>query len=101
LVIDEAGKQRASIHVDHTAQGLVKLNTFLEGITGSDKKDQMACIVETNQGLLITFLLEAGWHVYPVNPRTVDRRRLMPICLPRPDEQTLPICVGSFPIAPL
>jgi transposase len=75
LVIDEAGKQRASIHVDHTAQGLAKLNTFLEGITGSDKKDQMACIVETNQGLLITFLLEAGWHVYPVNPRTVDRRR--------------------------
>ncbi len=35
----------------------------------------MACILETNQGLLITALLEAGVPVYPVNPKTVDRRR--------------------------
>ncbi len=26
-------------------------------------------------GLLIAHLLEDGWPVYPVNPRTVDRRR--------------------------
>ncbi len=75
LVIDDAGKQVGSVHVDHSQEGLTKLSNFLEGITGPEKKDQMACIVETNQGLLITFLLEAGWHVYPVNPRTVDRRR--------------------------
>jgi len=35
----------------------------------------MACIIETTHGLLIAHLLEAGWPVYPVNPRTVDRRR--------------------------
>ena len=35
----------------------------------------MACIVETSQGLLITHLLEVGWSVYPVNPKTVDRKR--------------------------
>src|SRR5260370_16966326 len=35
----------------------------------------MACIIETNHSLLITFLLEHGWPVYPVNPRTVDRKR--------------------------
>jgi transposase len=35
----------------------------------------MACVVETNQGLLIAALLEAGFPVYPVNPKTVDRRR--------------------------
>jgi len=75
LVIDDAGKQVGSIHVDHSQEGLTKLSNFLEGITGPEKKDQMACILETNHGLLITFLLEAGWHVYPVNPRTVDRRR--------------------------
>src|SRR6266567_9117600 len=38
-------------------------------------KEQMACIVETNHGLLIASLLEAGFPVYPVNPKTVDRRR--------------------------
>src|SRR5256885_2076888 len=35
----------------------------------------MACIIETSHGLLIAHLLETGWPVYPVNPRTVDRRR--------------------------
>ncbi len=75
LVLDEKGHQRGSVRVDHTPEGLAKLNTFLETITGPDQKEQMACIIETNHGLLIAFLLEAGWLVYAVNPRTVDRRR--------------------------
>jgi transposase len=75
LVLDEQGHQRGSVHVDHTPEGLAKLNTLLESITGPDQKEQMACIIETTHGLLIAYLLEAGWPVYPVNPRTVDRRR--------------------------
>jgi transposase len=75
LVLDEQGHQRGSVRVDHTPEELAKLNTFLETISGPDQKEQMACIIETTHGLLIAFLLEAGWPVYPVNPRTVDRRR--------------------------
>src|SRR5947207_5197526 len=75
LIIDEKGHQVGSLRVDHTAQGLTRLNTFLEQIVGAASKEQMACIIETTHGLLIAHLLEAGWPVYPVNPRTVDRRR--------------------------
>jgi transposase len=75
LVIDEQGRQVGSLRVDHSPQGMSKLNTFLQQIIGSESKDQMACIIETTHGLLIAHLLEAGWPVYPVNPRTVDRRR--------------------------
>jgi transposase len=75
LVIDEKGRQVGSLRVNHTSQGLAKLNTFLEQIIGSTSKDQMACIIETTHGLLIAFLLEALLPVFPVNPRTVDRRR--------------------------
>jgi len=75
LVIDEKGRQVGSLRVDHNPQGLSKLNTFLEQIIGSESKEQMACIIETTHGLLIAHLLEMGWPVYPVNPRTVDRRR--------------------------
>src|SRR2546421_4702414 len=75
LVIDEKGHQVGSIRVDHTPQGFAKLNAFLQQIIGSESKEQMACIIETTHGLLIAHLLEAGWPVYPVNPRTVDRRR--------------------------
>ena len=75
LVIDETGRQVGAIRVEHSPQGMNRLNTFLEQISGSESKEQMACIIETTHGLLITHLLEAGWPVYPVNPRTVDRRR--------------------------
>ena len=75
LTIDEKGHQVGSLRVDHTTQGLNKLNAFLEQILGTAPKEQMACIIETTHGLLIAYLLDAGWFVYPVNPRTVDRRR--------------------------
>jgi transposase len=75
LVVDEKGRQVGSLRVEHSPQGMSKLNTFLQQISGSESKEQMACIIETTHGLLIAHLLEAGWPVYPVNPRTVDRRR--------------------------
>jgi transposase len=75
VVIDEQGHKQGSLRVEHNPQGLSKLNTFLEQIIGSESKEQMACIIETTHGLLIAHLLEAGWPVYPVNPRTVERRR--------------------------
>src|SRR6266542_3900871 len=75
VVIDEAGAMVASFRVAHTAAGLADLTTALAQITGEAAKDQLACIVETNHGLLIAALLDAGFPVYPVNPKTVDRRR--------------------------
>src|SRR5437762_1138965 len=73
--IDEKGRKVGSLRIDHNPQGLAKLNSFLEQIIGDEPKEQMACIIETTHGLLIAHLLETGWPVYPVNPRTVDRRR--------------------------
>jgi transposase len=75
LALDEAGRKLGAIRVAHTAEGLAKLDVWLVQILGSSDKEQMACIVETNHGLLIAYLLERGWPVYPVNPRTVDRKR--------------------------
>jgi transposase len=75
VIIDDAGRQVASKQVPHTKTGVETLITFLISITGPEKKDQLACIIETSRGLLITALLEAGFTVYPVNPKIVDRRR--------------------------
>jgi transposase len=73
VILDEAGRQAGSRRVAHTKEGLQELKDFLLSI--APQPDQLACIVETTHGLLITFLLEAGLPVYPVNPKTVDRRR--------------------------
>jgi len=75
VVIDEAGHKLASKRVKHTKEGLEELILFLESFTGKTHQDQMACIVETNRGLLIAAILEAGFCVYPVNPKVADRRR--------------------------
>ena len=75
LVIDGQGHQVGTLRIEHSPQGMSTLNAFLEQIIGSESKEQLACIIETTHGLLIAHLLEAGWPVYPVNPRTVDRRR--------------------------
>ncbi len=76
VVIDEVGKRVGTTHVAHSAEGLDTLVTFLKGLGDvADHPDHLACIVETNRGLLITALLDAGLPVYPVNPKTVDRHR--------------------------
>jgi transposase len=75
LALDEAGRQISSIRVTHTVEGLTKLDAWLSQVIDDQDKNQIACIIETTHGLLIAFLLEHGWPVYPVNPRTVDRRR--------------------------
>src|SRR5206468_6229424 len=75
VVLDEPGRQVRTLRVAHTPAGLAHLTAALEQICGPDAKAQLACIVETNRGLLIAALLSAGFPVYPVNPKTVDRRR--------------------------
>ena len=75
LSIDDQGRQLGSIRVAHSPEGMSQLDAYLERIAGPGGKEQVACIVETTHGLLIAHLLEQGWAVYPVNPRTVERRR--------------------------
>lgn len=73
VVIDENGQRKGSLRVAHNKSGLQELTTFLKDHTPLSEK--LACIIETSQGLLITALLEADLAVYPVNPKTVDRKR--------------------------
>src|SRR5258708_15428981 len=76
VVIDEQGQRVASCRVAHTPEGLAQLIAFLQGTSGSAPTPrEIACLIETTHGLLITALLDAGLAVYPVNPETVDRRR--------------------------
>ena len=73
VVVNEAGKSVGSTHVSHSPEGMANLRRFLLSIAGDP--ESIPCFVETNNGLLITSLLEMGFPVYPMNPKTVDRRR--------------------------
>ncbi len=73
VVLDEAGHCVGSRRVAHSKQGLEELKQFL--LSMAPTPEELACIVETSHGLLITFLLEAGIPVYPVNPKTANQLR--------------------------
>ncbi len=72
-VQDEAGQRVGARRFAHSHDGLHELKAFLLGIAAAP--EELACIVETNNGLLITFLLEAGFPVYPVNPKATHQLR--------------------------
>lgn len=73
VVLGEGKKQLASFRINHNAAGIDKLCRKLTSIGGSPQA--VACVLETNNGLLVTALLEAGFKVYPVNPKTIERKR--------------------------
>ena len=75
VVIDADGRQVGARRVRHTPAGLTELTDFLLAISGAERKEELACVLETTHGLLIAALLAAGYPVYPVNPKTVDRKR--------------------------
>jgi transposase len=72
-VLDTQGHRVGAQRFAHSLEGLNALKEFLLHIAVDPQ--QLACIVETNHGLLITFLLEAGIPVYPVNPKMANQLR--------------------------
>src|SRR5215831_19211419 len=76
VVLDGEGHQIASARVAHSVEGLADLSALLRGLAVPDGQlEDVVCLVETTQGLLITALLEAGLCVYPVNPKSIDGLR--------------------------
>jgi len=69
-VLDDAGKQIKSFAVEHSEDGLEEMiRTFRQ----SGRIGGVA--VETNHGLVVHKLLQAGITVYPINPKLSDQWR--------------------------
>jgi transposase len=76
VVLTDQGQLLGALRVPHTAEGLDHLTRFLRGgANTSGAAEPVICLVETQHGLLITALLEAGFTVCPVNPLAVGRLR--------------------------
>ncbi|RDV80506.1 IS110 family transposase [Ammonifex thiophilus] len=72
-VLDQDGTELAHFRIPHTCHGLETLKKQLLRYVTSP--EEAPCFLETSQGLLVQFLLEAGFPVYPLNPKVVDYRR--------------------------
>lgn len=73
VVLSATGERVGQRRVAHSAAGLEELTSWLLEV--SPCREEVICVVETSQGLLVTALLEAGVSVAAVNPVTVARFR--------------------------
>jgi len=72
-VVDERGERVAKFTIPHTAQGLNKLHRRLSMLTPN--RDEILVALETDKGLVVSFLLDLGYTIYPINPKVVSRYR--------------------------
>jgi transposase len=99
VVLDETGHRVGTERFAHSYQGLEHLKHFLLSIASDPQ--QLACIVETTHGLLISFLLEAGIAVYPVNPKVASNLRKVAGAKTDPIDAFLLAKLGRFELAEL
>lgn len=67
------GQQRLKCRVPHSAEGFAALRRQLDQLGAPPS--EIAVAVEMHEGPLTLWLLDQGYHVYGINPRTADRAR--------------------------
>lgn len=73
FVIDESGKGIDSFKITHTPEGMSSFRDKVRNLPAP--KDQILFAIETHNNLLVDFLLDEGYTVYSINPKSVDRYR--------------------------
>ena len=72
-VTDDTGETLDNFKIQHSHAGVEKLKSRLAKFASAPESILVA--IESHHGLLIYALLEAGYVVYPINPKAVDRYR--------------------------
>jgi len=70
---DEKGQQLMSFRISHDPEGFQALLDRVQ--TLSQDKEEILFAIESHHGLLVDFILDAGYKVYPINPKSMDRYR--------------------------
>jgi transposase len=73
VVMDEQARVRARTRVPEGVEGVGRLHALIA--EHADDPAQVAVGIELDRGLLVGCLLAAGYQVYAVNPKAVDRYR--------------------------
>lgn len=66
-VVDSKGKEVKKFRISHDKSGFDDLIKEVQGLEVN--QNQVGFCLETNQGILVDFLLTQGYRVYPINPK--------------------------------
>lgn len=73
FITGDSGVALGSFSIPHSVDGFATLENRVKKLS-PDLKDCLFAL-ETASGLLVGYLLEKGYTVYPINPKAVDRYR--------------------------
>ena len=65
-VVNELGEELRNFSIPHQAEGI---KTLLKTVTELSPGNEAFFAIETSQHVLVDALLEAGYQVYPINPK--------------------------------
>ena len=74
FITNDSGAALANFAITHCVEGFATLENRVKGLSPEPKHCLFA--LEIASGLLIGYLLEKGYTVYPINPKAVDRYRV-------------------------
>lgn len=72
-ILDNEGKKVEKFQIKHNHEGFETLLDRVQSL--QSKHDEIGFSIETNQGILVNFLLDQGYSVYPIHPKSVERLR--------------------------
>lgn len=73
FITDDSGRKLSSFTITHNAEGVRSLQDKLGKLIAA--KEQILIALETPKNLLVYSLLDQGYTVYALNPKSVDRYR--------------------------
>ena len=72
-ITDDSGQKLDSFPMKHSEEGMNRLQNRIHKF--SLKLDNVLFSLETDNGLVVSTLMDWGYTVYPINPKAVDRYR--------------------------
>jgi len=73
FITDDTGSKLGSFSIENSPEGVQELFSRIRKVV--KEQNQAIFALETSKGLLIDSILDAGYTVYPINPKAVDRYR--------------------------
>lgn len=72
-IVDTNGKEVKRIRIAHSQQGLEELVDHIQSL--KVPSEEVGFVIEANYGLVVQFLIDRGYHVYLIHPKSAERYR--------------------------
>lgn len=72
-ILDEQGQKTGQLRITHNQTGFDQLLDCIRKL--NVPSEEIGFAIELNHGLLVSFLLDQGYAVYPIHPKSSDRYR--------------------------